>query len=528
MVMSRLKLFVATVMAILPLLAVANTTPMRQVRDMAREKGVVVVDNNLCIEGYIISKPNGNNNDLNIQAHYTGMRNDDLATLYVESLSGDVGLRVKLKSRNMAKQFPRYARVVLSLQGTTLRFAEPCCVTIEGLSDSNIVELTKCDESALPRKTKYIGEITDDDIYTYVTLKDCELVFKDGAFSNVCEQHVLQSSVNKKIKPNKSMDTWATLLCDKRGSHIYSMINSLCAWRRDGEGVPQGAGDMRGIVANVSYLRYGGDVLGRYVLFPADKEDFAMNWAAKSSSYKSIAEWNWNDNEKALLTDSGYAEVVTTEKVKADVGKGLLKIVAGGEARRGKDTNNPYVATPKEKNEKGSKGLVNYGALQIKNKANNWWDWKNDCGKGVEVEFSTKGLKGQHILFGFTFAAGKLTAATSYGFPVCWNVEYSIDGKEWHKVEGSAPKKLRALPWPWYDKANGLAYDSISSGVGYTEHMVILPKSLFGKSKVYVRVVPVAKIAATLGYDNIENGALRHNSMVETIVNFGSFVVRYN
>lgn len=525
--MNRLKLFIVAVMTTLPLFAMANVTPMRQVRDMVREKRVVEVDNNLCIEGYIISKPRGNNNDLNEQAHYTSMRNKDLATLYIESLSGDVGLRIKLKDRKVATQFPRYAQVVLSLQGTTLRFAEPCCVTIEGLTDSNIVRLTECDESVLPRKIMHISEMTDDDIYTYVTLKDCELVFKDGAFSNICEQYVLPSSVNKKIKPNKSMDAWATLLCDNRGSYIYSMINSLCAWRRDGEGVPQGVGDMRGIVASISYLRYGGDVLGRYVLFPVDKEDFAMDWAAKSS-YKTIAEWNWNDNEKELSTESGYAGVITTEKVKADIGKGLLQIVAGGEARRGKDTNNPYVAAPKEKDAKGSKGLVNYGALQIKSKANNWWDWKSDCGKGVQVEFSTKGVSGKRILFGFTFAAGKFTAATSYGFPTCWNVEYSTDGKEWHKVEGSAPKKLRALPWPLYDKANGSAYDSICSGVGYTEHMVVLPKSLFGKSKVYVRVVPVAKIAATLGYDNIENGALRYNSMAETIVNFGSIVVRYN
>ena len=57
---------------------------------------------------------------------------------------------------------------------------------------------------------------------------------------------------------------------------------------------------------------------------------------------------------------------------------------------------------------------------------------------------------------------------------------------------------------------------------------MVLPKTLLGKSKVYVRVVPVAKNVATLGYDYNENGALRHNSMVKTTINFGSFIVRYN
>ena len=68
----------------------------------------------------------------------------------------------------------------------------------------------------------------------------------------------------------------------------------------------------------------------------------------------------------------------------------------------------------------------------------------------------------------------------------------------------------------------------VSAGAGFTEHVVSLPKSLFGQKRVYVRVVPVAKNMATLGYDYSENGALRYNSMVESVVNFGSFVVRYN
>ena len=87
---------------------------------------------------------------------------------------------------------------------------------------------------------------------------------------------------------------------------------------------------------------------------------------------------------------------------------------------------------------------------------------------------------------------------------------------------------MRSLPWYWHNNVNGVHYDSILAGAGYTEHMVVLPKSLFGKSKVYVRVVPVAKNYATLGYDYAENGALRPNTMIKTVVNFGSLVVRYN
>ena len=527
--MKRLKLLalLVAIVAVLPLSA-NPITSMREVRDMAQKAKSMVVEQELYIEGYVISKPYGHNNDLNPQVHYASMRNNDLATVYIEAVDGSVGFKLKVKERKFAKKFTRYARVVLSLQGTILTYDEPCCVTVKGVSDTDIMRFTPCDEMDLPRKEKRIGELTDDDIYTYVTLKDCEIVFKDGAFSNVYEPYVQLTPQNKSAKPNKSMDCWATLLCDKYGSSIYSLTNTLCRWRREGDGVPKGAGNMRGIVSHASLPRYGGDVFGRYVILPVDNEDYDMDWSQKNSRYKSIAEWNWSDGKAQFNTESGRKTIITTDGVKADIGDGVLRLALDGEAVRGKDTNNPYIAANESEDSKGAKGLVNHGSLTVKTEACNWWDWKKDCGKGVEVQFSTAKLSGKRILFGFTFAAGNISAETSYGFPVYWGVEYSTDGKKWVRVEEDKPMKLRSLPWWWYNNVHGSNYVSILAGAGFTEHCVVLPKTLLGKSKVYVRVVPVAKNVATLGYDYNENGALRHNSTVKTTINFGSFVVRYN
>ena len=529
--MNRIKsMFVALALLVvaLPLSAAEQITPMRKVRDMANEAKVLEVTEDICIEGYMVSKPHGHNNDLNVQVHYTSLRNEDLSTLYIESLSGDVGLKLKVAERAFTKLFPRYSKVVLSLKGTTLRLNEPCGVTVHGLTDKSIVSITQCTEADLPRKEKYISELTDDDMYTYVSLKDCEMMFKDGAFSNVYERYVQHTPINKKVKPNKSMDGWVSLICDKQGSSIYALVNTLCAWRRDGSGVPQGAGYMCGIVSHIVLPRYGGDVLGRYVILPVDGNDYKMDASIFKSGYKSIVEWTWADNRKAFSTEFGDVESITTERILPDVGKGRLSITASCEAIRGRDTNNPRVDAGKEKGTKGFGGFVRYGALSIKTEAHNWWDWKKNCGKGIVAEFSTKGLSGERLLFGFTFAAGEISPETSYGFPVFWNVEYSTDGKNWSAVEGSKPKKLRSLPWHWTKLVHGIHYDSVLAGAGYTEHAVVLPKSLFGKDKVFVRVVPVAKNTATLGYDYAENGALRPNSKDNTVVNFGSVVVRYN
>lgn len=526
---SRLAiLLLAVLLVATPLFAFGQTLSMREVRELAKSAKTLVVEQDITVDGYVVSKPGGWNNDINISVHYSSMKNEDLSTVYLESLNADMGFKLKVAERKFVSLFPRYARVTLSLKGTTLKYSEPCSVVVEGVTDGHIVNIVQCSEADLPRKEKYIGELTDDDIYTYVTLKDCEIVFKDGAFSNVYERYVLATRINSKVKPNKSMDCWATLICDNKGDVIYSLTNTLCRWRRDGAGVPQGAGDMKGIVSYASLPRYGGDVFGRYVVIPMDNEDYAMNWEASTTKYRSIAEWNWNDNKKAFTTEYGDMDRIATERILADVGKGTLWVATSCDAIRGRDTNNPRVDAGKEEGTKGFGGFVRYGALCIKTEAHNWWDWKKDCGKGIELAFSTKGLSGERLLFGFTFAAGEISANSSYGFPVFWNVEYSTDGKTWQAVEGSKPKKLRSLPWHWNQPVHGVHYDSILAGAGYTEHVVLLPKSLFGKSKVYVRVVPVAKNTATLGYDYSENGALRHNSMDMTVVNFGSVVVRYN
>ena len=530
--MKKVKNIIALVVAmfaICSLSAAERITSMREVRDMMARRGeALLVEQDLLIEGLVVSKHNGANNEMNLNVHYASMKNYDLSTGYVESLTGDIGFKLSYAHRSQSKLFPRYAKVVLSLKGTTLRCdKEPLRVTVEGVSAANIVRIEQCSEDDMPRKEKLISELTDDDVYTYVTLKDCEILFKDGSFSNVYERYVQQTAFNKRVKPNKTMDGWATLICDKSGSSIYAIVNTLCAWRRDGKGVPQGAGDMKGILAYTTHPRYGGDVLGRYILRPVDKADFAMPWEANQAIYKSVAEWNWNDNKKAFTTEFGDMESITTERVLADVGKGTLRIPANAEAIRGRDTNNTRVDVGKVEGTKGFGGFVRYGALTVKTEACNWWNWKENRGQGVEVQFSTKGLSGESLIFGFTFASGEISAETSYGFPVFWNVEYSTDGKKWTAVKG-APKKLRSLPWYWYNSVNGCHYDSVLAGAGFTEHVVKLPKELFGKKKVFVRVVPVAKNYATLGYDYNENGALRPNTKINTVVNFGSFVVRYN
>ena len=77
--MKRIKqlLVVVAMVFVLPLSA-AQITPMREVRAMAQKAGSVTVEQELYIEGFIISKHNGRNNAMNEKVYHTTLKNHDL------------------------------------------------------------------------------------------------------------------------------------------------------------------------------------------------------------------------------------------------------------------------------------------------------------------------------------------------------------------------------------------------------------------------------------------------------------------
>jgi len=94
---------------------------------------------------------------------------------------------------------------------------------------------------AIPVKQRRISELTDDDVYTFVSLENTEFLFKEGSYANVYENYSLSSDVNaSQTGNNNRMDGWASLLMDDAGNSIYAPVNMLCLWRRSGQGVPQG------------------------------------------------------------------------------------------------------------------------------------------------------------------------------------------------------------------------------------------------------------------------------------------------
>ncbi len=496
-----------------------------ELRKEAAKRKVTSIETDVLIEGFVISEPTSENREHNSQRYFNTVNNSNRTVVYFESLDGKYGFRCYLASASKdGAKFPRYARMMLNLNGTKIERYGTDRFSISNLKSDAIVRQFAGNEAALPRKERYIHEITSADVYTYVTLKDCEFVFKDGSFSNVYENYSQKSKINK--FGNNMMDGWASLLCDKYGSSIYMYMNTKVPWRRDGSGVPQGAGDMKGVLVYTWMPRYGvEDFFGVAAIRPMTREDIVMS---AQPAYKSIAEWNWSDNAFTFNTEKGQRKSISGEKILADIGTGTLHSMVGGEVIRGRDYNNLRISDGTEFGSKGDRGMVKQGAMCIKTNACNWWNWEDNCGKGIELNFSTEGLTGENLIVAFSFGAGEINANTSLHFPVYWGVEYSTDGKNFYRIARD-PITLHAVPWWYVNNVGDSSYlTSEEAGLGFTEHMVKLPADAFGCKNVTVRIVPITKNAATLAARNSDKAALRPNLSTATVVSFGSLAVRYN
>ncbi len=264
---------------------------------------------NKIFKGIFISDCDSKNMEYNPNTTYTAVDITETdKTGYFQELDGDLGYRVKFESAEH-NIFKPGDVVTLNMSGTTITIDDNASgttsYTINGLRTENV--LVK-EQGTIPAKVKTIAELTDDDIYTYVTLSNMEFVFKQGAYTNVKESYVQSTDLNNGTKAPKNMqDSSARLMQDNSGKAIYMQINSLCQWRRKlnpsaagNHGVPQGVGNLHGIITTNVDPRYGDNsgFIGKYSIRPVDESDIAgesaIPWTA-SSARTTLAAWNFDN-----------------------------------------------------------------------------------------------------------------------------------------------------------------------------------------------------------------------------------------
>lgn len=209
-----------------------------------------VISEYLVIEGFVVSNTEGGNAGENEQVtattiDYTGSQK----TVYFESLDGKYGLVLETTTAE-DNVFNQFDKVSFLLKGATFRKMEsPQRFGLAGLTKDMVMSVTGCSKKDIPVKEKHIADLTDDDIYTYVTLLDVEIPVRKGPLVPVNEGFAIGTNAHRISK-------YPRLIRDINGDVSYLMTNTVCLYRNDGSVLPYGSGKMSGVLVHERFTRF--------------------------------------------------------------------------------------------------------------------------------------------------------------------------------------------------------------------------------------------------------------------------------
>lgn len=454
----------------------------------------------IVLEGIVISDKDNPNMETNPN---TASQKIDFTvnnrTAYIQSADGKYGFRINTvaESDNVLK---RYSAVTLSLNGLTLvKESNPTRYTLKGLTVDHITEAVDGSLGNLADKRKYMDELTDDDMYTYVKLRNVEISISDGAYTNVNDGYQIKTDWNPKGCSPSFFDCYPLNIRDKRGNSMYALFNGMVKWRRvKNAGVPRGSGTFSGILVHTELPRYGKNgQIGTYSIRPLEEGDVALEKDRGNGFSEVLVEWTWN----AGVGVSGTA-------LTSEIGDGVLRQTENKNLGGTNDFNN-------KDNTTATKGLAGNCGIYAGSK---WWNFDENRGEGFQIEFSTTGVSSDNLALMFSIGSGSGSAASSLA-PTYWEVQYSVDGTNFTTLPNST---FVVRPLVWWN--NALPTWICPGNIDYAFN---LPVSLLGQPKVYVRMVAQSTVCANAGASDPEGGNVTP-STGNMNVRLGCVSVRYN
>ena len=534
-------------------------TPFEELRALA-EADPVVLEDDIFIEGVVVSNTESGNMGDNTQLSQIRLDYSvSERTVYLQSLDQRYGfmLITDEKEDNVFKQFDR---VRLSLRGATLYksvvndpASDPTYYWLEGIISAHVF-MVEAGEEIQP-KEKYISELNDEDIFTYVALKDCELPFRKGSLTPINELFTNASAVHK-------VNKFAVSLHDIQGSSIYIYTNTTCPYRRDGIRLPQGSGKMKGIVVHERYTRFlyednaSGDEdtygnIGRYQIRHTCREDFAMAPERSDNDFSSIlAEWRYieaqsqmqyfatdgdrtaffahsrpdeNDGKIKFADDFSYLGPIGTESdgfFGENPGNlnGLGVILEDGTDWMGPSyvgLNSNYAEIVNNISSAPGSGISPSGIGAAWYTDINW-NTSSRQPEGLILNFSTESVHASRM--SLHIAMMSIIAKNGITGPRDFNVDYSFDKIVWRSVD-----RFRISD---YAGASGVPVTQLWQTPGYIPVTVELPAAeLSGRSEVYLRIFP-DKSMKVGSYTDYMTSTVPNNSYPRTAYNY--IGIRYN
>ena len=506
-----------------------------QLRSLATVSGYTLPEDAF-IEGYIVSTTEGGNAGDALVDDYkqgTGVIDYTLTerTSYLESLDGKYGFRL-IATDSGENEFTRYSSVLLGIGGAVIKKSadEPVQYTIEGVMSKNI--LTSSDGTlTMPWKEKSITQLTDDDINTLVKIKDCEIAMRKGPFTPVNEGYTSLCGYNRLAK-------YPILIRDIKGGSMYMFTNMTCPYRRNGETLPYGSGDITGIVVHESYKSFEKDGnIGRYQLRHLLREEIDLKPNFEDSFSGIITEFRYaefpGENQKttlpnAILATKGNGELCHTYGKVSNYSPSYFYIGECGSKKKGKYAEGagieldeggiyePWVTTGTE-SAQNTDGKGWFKDNLILSWSNKYW-WNSGRGYCWLVNFSTEGITSDVVSMQFAMYNNSQSARS----PRYWKAQYSLTTTSCDESDDSQWVDIGEFTVP--DVAIWVSQNDWQT-LGTRVYDFPLPVEILGHESVSIRLMPRNNKAAAKSEDSYDSSTIANDSGYNTM---DYFAVRYN
>lgn len=424
-------------------------------------------------EGVIVADAGQKNMETNPMTSATSYDDNESAiTNYVQSLDGKYGMRLKFATA-ADNTLKKGDKVKISLAGATLvREDNPVRYTLKGVNANTV---TVEENVRLTARQKTIAELTDEDIYTLVTLPDVEVPFCYGSWVNVRKEWIDAKRINFDNR----------ILRDVNGNKIRMIVNTDTEWYLTDAGVPKGSGPVSGVIVNTTSEYYGSDILGKYQIRPMKLSDIEI----KDNGFSEIlVAWDYS---------TGFSRVSSLE---ATTGTGTFAASSMAQANTFLQFGNtsPY---PK-------------GYPKGANIDKSVW-WKDGAAKDAATfQFSTKDAAGKKMTLSFGALIGNYKEEAASQGPIHWNVEYSLDGTNYILIE-------KVMIRPMGAEKSTLLFLPAS----LDDQCVELPDAIAGQDNVTIRFI--AADDATVDFSKKDYSAKVVDGCNSRLV-IGPVAVKYN
>lgn len=452
------------------------------------------------LEGFVISDAGNTNMDVNPNTSFNAIDyTESPKTAYVQNATGTSGIRLKFVSA-AANTLKRYSKVALSVDGMLLvKESNPTRYTIKGMTASTIVKSEVGTAANLAVKNKYISELNDDDVYTYLNLRNTSISVPYGSYVNVNMGYVNIFSWNTAGATTPYVDAVPTGIYDDQGNSLKAIVNTAASWSRST--LPTGSGTFSGILVHHKLIKYGfgeGEI-GRYSIRPVTQSDIKLNETAKATT---LVEWRWMD----------LSNLSATGTIKKN-GNAIVAAVGQGEMTCTDATAvSSLGAHPIYHTDVTSK-VVPSSALQFNTK---WWNTSTNKGEGFVFKFSTSGIQGKQLLLNFTQGGGSGSATTLH-VPTYWEVAYSLNGTDYTVLPNST-YGIRPLA--------GWGLNHLYTANGLSPFTFKLPSALLNQSNVYIKLQAQRNICGNNSADGAEDGQI-NASLAAITVRLGAVSIKY-